>query len=94
MKILNKKFSKVRLLIPLLLTHYLDLDNETKSYIMEYLDSWDKRLKHRGLADTLAYFKKVRLCFTKYLCDQPFAEMADVRLEDGIPSEILLLVRK
>lgn len=94
MKILNKKFSKVRLLIPLLLTHYLDLDDETKSYIMEYLDSWDKRLKSRGLADTLTHYKKVRLCFTKLLCDQPFTEMEGVPLKDGIPHVISSLVEK
>jgi len=94
MKILNKKISKVRLLVPLLLTHYLDLDESTKSHIVEYLEVWEGRIKSRGLADTLAYYKIVRLCFTKYLCDQPFSCMDGVSLIHGVPTEIFKLFVK
>lgn len=89
MKNINKRFSKVRLLIPSLLTHYLNLDDQTKSLIKEYLDVWEKSYDQRGLVETLSHYKKVRLCFTKYLCGQPILSMENVDVSiHGIPKEI------
>jgi len=60
------RFNKIRLIIPLILSHYLECyDDSLKKLVELYLELFEHRLKHRGLADTLSYFKKVRLSFTR-----------------------------
>lgn len=85
MKTYIKRFSKLRLLTPLLLTHYIGLNDHYLKLIDQYFDEFERRLELRGLEDTLNYYKKVRLCFTKYLCDQPLSDLDGISMKDGIP---------
>lgn len=55
---------------------------------------FEHRLKHRGLADTLSYYKKVRLSFTRWLCGSPVLKLDDTISLDsnGLCQENRLLV--
>lgn len=82
------------MIIPLLLSRYLDsYDDNLKSIIDLYLDGFEYRMKHRGLDDTLAYYKKVRLSFTRYLCGSPLLNLEGLNINSkGLCTENQLLV--
>jgi hypothetical protein len=57
--------------------------------MLDYLDVWEKRAKHRGLLETVQHYKHVRLSFTRWLCGHPLSSIGSVSLdEDGFPKEL------
>jgi hypothetical protein len=50
---------------------------------------WLKYQQTRGLRWTIGHFKDLRLCVTRYLCDQPIHVMSGVGLrKDGLPKAL------